>query len=101
VTPEQFDRAMEEYGRFGPEAASPIEQRWPAVIPEVDHSRYAALKAQCDEVRWTTAGWAEGVRCGRIAENDEILQKMMTKRFPFLTPRRRSEVWSYAWFVTS
>jgi hypothetical protein len=39
VTPEQFDRAMEEYGRFGPTVLISIEQRWPAVIPDVENFR--------------------------------------------------------------
>ena len=99
VTPEQFDRAMEEYGQFGPEGLIPIEQRWPAVIPDVDRALYAALKAQCDEIRWTTADWAEDVRVRKIAD-DGLLERMITLKYPFLTPRRRIEVANYAWFVT-
>jgi hypothetical protein len=101
VTPAQFDRAMEEYGQFGPTASIPIEQRWPAVIPDVDRSRYVALKTQCDEVRWTTADWAEDIRCRPVGEDAlVVLQRMIAVKYPFLTPRRRSEVASFAWFVT-
>ena len=99
VTPEQFERAMEEYGQFGPTASIPIEQRWPAVIPDVDRSKYAALKTQCDEIRWTTADWAEDVRSRRIAD-EGILKRMIAARYPFLTPRRRVDVENFAWFVT-
>ena len=99
VTPEQFDRAMEEYGKLGSANYVPIEQRWPAVIPDVDRSKYPDLKAQCDDVRWTTARWAEDVRCGRIAEDGKVLDRMTAAKYPFLTPRRRSEIWTYAWFV--
>jgi hypothetical protein len=99
VTPEQFDRAMEEYGQFGPTGLIPIEERWPAVIPDVDRSRYAALKAQCYEIRLTTADWAEDIRSRRIAD-EGILKRMIAAKYPFLTQRRRIEVESFAWFVT-
>jgi hypothetical protein len=101
VTPEQFDSAMEEYGQFGPTGLIPIEQRWPAVIPNVDHSKYAALRVQCDEVRWTTADWAEDIRCRQIDEDAlVVLKRMIAVKYPFLTSRRRSDVALFAWFVT-
>ena len=101
VSPEQFDRAYEEYGEFGPRNLVPIEQRWPAVIPDVDRSKYVALKAQCYDIRWTTARWAEDLRSGRIAGNrDEVLNRMIATRYPFLTKRGRIQTGNYAWFVT-
>ena len=99
MTPEQFDRAMEEYGQFGPTGLIPIEERWPAVIPDVDRSSYGALKAQCDEIRWTTADWAEDIRIRRKAD-EGILERMIAAKYPFLTQRRRIQVENFAWFVT-
>lgn len=100
VTPDQFDRAMEEYGQFGPNNLIPIESRWPAVIPDVDRSKYAALKAQCDEIRWTTADWAEDMRRRQIADDNGILMRTMAAKYPFLTLRRRAQIDTFAWFVT-
>jgi len=101
VSPEQFDRAYEEYGRFGPEGRIPIEERWPAAIPDVDRSKYAVLKAQCHDIQLTASHWAEDLRCGRIAgDRDEVLKRMIATRYPFLTQRDRIQTWSFAWFVT-
>ena len=99
VTPDQFDRAMEEYGRFAPADLIPIEDRWPAAIPDVDQALYAALKAQCDEVRWTAADWAEDIRSRRIAD-EGLLPRLIAMKFPFLTPRRLAQVANFAWFAT-
>ena len=99
VSPEQFDRAYEEYGRAV--VGSPIEGRWITVIPDVDRSKYPALKAQCDDVRWTAARWAEDIRCGRIAGNsDEVLERMIATKYPFLTKLGRIRTHNFAWFVT-
>lgn len=99
VSPEQFDRAYEEYCRFG--TSDPIEGRWIPVIPDVDRSRYSALKALCDDVRWTAARWADHIRGGRIAgDEDEVLKRMIATKYPFLTERGRNNTRSYAWFVT-
>jgi hypothetical protein len=97
VSPEQFERAYEEYCRVGPSSTVPIEGRW--IIPDVDRSRYPALKAQCDEVRWTAARWAEDIRCGRMA-GDPNLERMTATKYPFLTKRACISTDTYAWFVT-
>lgn len=99
VSPEQFERAYEEYGRLGPSSTVPIEGRWIAAIPDVDRSKYAALKVQCDDVRWTAARWAEDIRCGRMAGNP-VLERMIATKYPFLTKRAVSSTDAYAWFVT-
>ena len=101
VSPEQFDRAYEEYGQFGPRNLVPIEERWPAVIPDVDRSKYTALKAQCCDIRWTTARWADDLRSGHIAGSPgEVLKRMIATRYPFLTERGRISTEDFAWFVT-
>jgi hypothetical protein len=101
VSPEQFDRAYEEYGRFGPEGLIPVEQRWPAVIPDVDQVEYAALKAQCHDIRLTTSRWAEDLRSGRIAgDPNEVLARMIATKYPFLTKLGRIRTGNFAWFVT-
>jgi hypothetical protein len=99
VSPDQFDRAYEEYIR--PVVGEPIEGRWITVLSDVDRSKYPPLKAQCDDVRWTAARWAEDIRCGRIAGNtDEVLERMIATKYPFLTKLGRIRTSNFAWFVT-
>ncbi|HEY4168794.1 MAG TPA: hypothetical protein VGM96_18550 [Reyranella sp.] len=99
VSPEQFDRAYEEYVR--PVIGESIEGRWISVLPDVDRSKYPAPKAQCDDVRWTAARWAEDIRCGRIAGNpDEVLKRMIATKYPFLTNLGHIRTHNFAWFAT-
>jgi hypothetical protein len=102
VTPEQFDRAYEEYGQFGPRNTIPIEERWPDAIPDVAREKYAALKAHCEAIRWTTALWAEEMRRGRTPEDQYFssLIRMIEAKYPFLTKRAQSQTNMFAWFVT-
>lgn len=102
VTPDQFDRAYDEYGKFGPRNSIPIEERWPEVIPDVNRENYAALKALCDAIRWTTARWAEEIRCGRVADDEywSGLKLMIATKYPFLTERAQIETNNFASFVT-
>lgn len=97
VTPDQFDRAFEAYSKFG--RSAPVETLWPAVIPDVDRSRYPALEAKCDEIRWTVARWDDDVRCGRIRGEDDVVKRMVATRYPYLTPRHQVSVMIYASFV--
>lgn len=97
VTPEQFARAFEEYGQFGPSV--PVEERWPSVIPDVDRSRYPALKAKCDEIRWTVARWDDDVKCGRLRDEGDVVMRMVLLRYPYLTPQHQLAVRLYASFV--
>ncbi len=97
VTPEQFDLAFEEYRQLGMSIA--IEERWPAVIPDVDRSKYPALKAKCYEIRWTVVLWDDHVKCGRIREDNDVVKRMIATRYPYLTPRQRISAQTYAWFA--
>ena len=99
MTPEEFDLAFEEYGLLGPRMTIPIEERWPAVIPDVDRYKYPALKAKCDEIRWTVVRWDDHVKCGRIPENNNVVSRMIATRYPYLTPRQRISVQTYASFA--
>lgn len=99
VTAEEFDLAFEEYGLLGPRMTIPIEKRWPAVIPDVDWSKYPALKAKCDEIRWTVVRWDYYVQSGRIPENGDVVNRMVARRYPYLTPRHRISVVTYASFA--
>jgi hypothetical protein len=100
VTPEQFDRAYVEYGQFGPSSRVPVEERWPAVIPDVDRSKYVVLKAQCDEIRWTAARWYDDLCSGRIGgDREQVLKRMISVKYPFLTPEARRRTENYAIFV--
>jgi hypothetical protein len=99
VTPEEFDLAFEEYGLLGSRMTIPIEERWPTAIPGVDRSKYPALKAKCDEIRWTVVRWDDHVKCGRIPENNNVVKRMIAIRYPYLTPRQQSSVRDYAVFA--
>lgn len=99
VTPEEFDLAFEEYRQLGPRMSIPIEERWPAAIPRVDRSGYPALKAKCDEIRWTVVRWGDHVKCGRIPDRDDVVKQMIATRYPYLTPRQRIAVQVYASFA--
>jgi hypothetical protein len=99
VTAEEFDLAFEEYGLLGPRMTIPIEKRWPAVIPDVECSKYPALKAKCDEIRWTVVRWDYYVQTGRIPDNGNVVSRMIATRYPYLTPRHRSAVSTYASFA--
>lgn len=99
VTAEEFDLAFEEYGLLGPRMTIPIEKRWPAVIPDVDWSKYPALKAKCDEIRWTVVRWDYLVQTGRLPEDGDVVGRMIAIRYPYLTPRHRISVRTYASFA--
>jgi hypothetical protein len=96
VTAEEFDLAFEEYGLLGPRMTIPIEERWPAAIPDVDHAKYPALKAKCDEIRWNVVRWDYYVQSQRIQEDGNVVGRMIATRYPYLTPRQRSSVQTYA-----
>ena len=97
VMPDQFDRAFEAYSKFG--RSAPVAKLWPEVIPDVDRSKYPALEAKCDEIRWTVARWDDDVRCGRIRDEGDVVKRMVAIRYPFLTPRHQVSVTIYASFV--
>ena len=99
VTADEFDLAFVECGLLGPRMTIPIEERWPAVIPDVDRSKYPALKAKCDEIRWTVVGWDYYVQSGRVSDNGNVVSRMIATRYPYLTPRHRSAVQVYASFA--
>ena len=99
VTPEQFDRAFEEYRQWGPRASVPIEERWPAVLPDVDPSKYPNLKAKCREITWTVVRWDDDVKCGRLRDEDDVVKRMVAIRYPYLTPRHQVSVRDYASFA--
>lgn len=99
VTPEQFDRAFEEYRQLGPRMTIPIEKRWPAAIPDVDWSKYPALKEKCDEIRWTVVRWDYLVQTGRLPEDGDVVGRMIAIRYPYLTPRHRISIRTYASFA--
>jgi hypothetical protein len=100
VTPEQFEHAYEEYIRFGPHRVIPLKERWPAVIPEVDSRKYAALAAVCHSVEWEPVRWAcELINRGVPDPYGAPLEKLVARKFPFLVPERRRRICSYALFV--
>ena len=99
VSSEQFDRAFEEYRQWGPRASVPIEERWPEAIPDVDPSKYPALKAKCHEITWTVVRWDDDVKCGRLLDEDNVVKRMVAIRYPYLTPRHQTSVRSYASFA--
>ncbi len=77
-----------------------IEKRWPGVIPDVDPTKFAALKALCDAVRWAPASWHDELeRLHDSTERDRVLEEMIAKKFPFLTLEARRDTCSYARFV--
>jgi hypothetical protein len=100
VTAEQFDRAFGEYARWGPEDLIPIETRWPAVIPDVDRSKYPELGEKCREVQWTPVAWAETLRT-KLTPDDcsEELNRMVAAKYPFLTLERRRAIVRFAMFA--
>lgn len=99
VTSEQFDRAFEEYRQWGPRASVPIEERWPAVIPDVDSSDCPALKATCHEITEAVVRWDDDVKCGRLRDEDDVVRRMVAIRYPYLTPQHQVSVWTYASFA--
>ncbi len=97
VPSDQFARAFEEYSQFGTSVS--VEERWPAVIPDVDRSKYPALMAKCDEIRWTVARWDGDVKCGRLRDEGDVVKRMVALRYPYLTPQHQNAVRLYASFV--
>jgi hypothetical protein len=96
VTPEQFDRAFEEYNKTMPSTSPAIEERWPAVIPGIDRALYPALKVKCEEIRWSVVRWEAHVDSGRIQGEGDVVGRMIAARYPYLTERQRSAARTYA-----
>lgn len=99
VTPEQFERAFEEYRQPGPHGYAPLEERWSTVIPDVDPSKYPALEAKCYEITWTVVRWDDDVKCGRLRDEDDVVKRMVALRYPYLTPQRQVAVRIHASFM--
>ncbi len=87
----------------GPAGLIPVQRRWSDLIPDVDPSKFVALKALCHSVLWTPAGWHNDLLAQRPphASNEvgEILQRMIATKYPFLTREAQRATASYAVFV--
>jgi hypothetical protein len=95
VTPEQFERAFAAFRVGVP--GDRIEERWPAILPDVDRREFSRLKALCAEIVRMAIILAE--EC-RTATPDSPPLQNLGEMYPFLTEGRLRELCSYGMFVT-
>ena len=98
ITPKQFEKAFAEFQAFGPRRRIPVEERWKEILPEVDAGEFPALKAQCKEIEEFALNLAEQVRDKKMP--DDIAQKRLTEKYPFLTRERLGHTWSQAMYFS-
>jgi hypothetical protein len=98
ITSEQFDKAFSEFQQFGPRRRIPVEERWREVLPDVTPDEFAALQAQCKEIEAFALTLAEQVRDKKVS--DEIAQRQLIQKYPFLSPERLDHTWSQAMYFS-
>jgi hypothetical protein len=95
VTPQQFEQAFAAFRERVPGAK--IEERWSAILPDLDPQEFPRLKAMCEEIVSMAIALAQE---HRTATPESPAPQALGEIYPFLTEERLRDLTSYGLFVT-
>jgi len=95
----QLNRALAVFQQFGPERATPVEERWSRELPELPLAEHPALLARCEEIEAAAATLAGQVREGTLGQDAGKAE--LGRQFPFLDPERLAQTWSQALYYAA
>jgi hypothetical protein len=98
-TDAQLNRALAVFQQFGPERATPVEERWSRELPDLPLAAYPALLARCEEIEAAAADLAGRVREGTLGQDAGKAE--LGRQFPFLDTERLAHTWSQALYFSA